>query len=244
MSFTYANVDGSNDPAGAVEWMDRFAEWPVVRAYKARTAELLAGCGTVVDVGCGVGDDARVIGAIGVDPSIAMLTVARSRGGVFVRGGVQTLPFASGAVGGVRTDRMLQHVADPEGALRELGRVLRPGGAVVLAEPDQGTLTIDGCDPELTPAIVRFRATAGVRNGFLAGELVARLRHLGFGDVERESFRLEIRDPARALGLPSWPAMLVERGEWTPEQARRFERSIDSPEFAYAFDIVVTWGRR
>src|SRR3954469_14800857 len=118
--------------------MDRFAEWPVVRAYKARTAELLVGCGAVVDVGCGVGDDARVIGAIGVDPSIAMLTVARSRGGVFVRGGVHELPFAPGALGGVRTDRVLQHVADPAGALHELARVLRPDGLVVLAEPDQG----------------------------------------------------------------------------------------------------------
>ena len=43
---------------------------------------------------------------------------------------------------------------------------------------------------------------------------------------------------------PSWPQMLVERGEWSPELARRFEASIGGPDYRYAFDIVVTWGRQ
>jgi len=244
VTFTYADVDGSEDPVGAARWMDTFAEWPAVRAYKARTAVLLAGSAPVVDVGCGVGDDARALRAIGLDPSVTMLTQARARGGVFVRGSVYALPFRAGVLGGVRTDRVLQHVHDPDGALDELVRVLRPGGLAVLAEPDQGTLTIDGCDPELTPDIVHFRATVGIRNGFLAGELDRRLLALGFTDVERESYTIEIRDPTRSLGLPSWPQRLVERGEWTPEQARRFEASIGGPDYRYAFDIVVTWGRR
>ena len=244
MTFTYADVDGSDDPVGAAAWMDTFAEWPAVRAYKARTVALLAGLAPTVDVGCGVGDDARALGAIGVDPSITMLREARSRGGAFARSGVHALPFGSGALGGVRTDRVLQHVDDPDGALRELARVLRAGGLAVFAEPDQATLTIDGCDPELTPDVVRFRATVGIRNGFLAGELDQRLLALGFADVRRESHTVEIRDPTRSLGLPSWPQMLVERGEWTPAQARRFEASIGGPDYRYAFDVVVTWGRR
>jgi SAM-dependent methyltransferase len=244
VSFTYANVDGSEDPVGAAGWMDTFGAWPAVRAYKARTVELLRGFVPAVDVGCGVGDDARAMRAIGLDPSVTMLAQARQRGGSFVRGNVLSLPFPSGALCGARTDRVLQHVLDPVGALTELVRVLRVGGLAVLAEPDQGTLTIDGCDPELTPAIVRFRATEGIRNGFLAGQLAARLSELGFHDVERESFTIEIRDPAFSLGLPSWPARLVERGDWSPEEAERFSRSIDPASFRYSFDIVVTWGRK
>ena len=242
MSFTYADVDGSADPSGAAAWMDVFAQWPAGRAYKARTAELLREVDTVVDVGCGVGDDARVLGAIGLDPSMTMVTEAARRGGVFVRGAVHALPFASGGVGGVRTDRVLQHVPDPGGALQELARVLQPGGLAVLAEPDQATLQIDGTDGELTPAIVRFRATVGIRNGMLAGELATRLTDLGFRDVERESFTIEIDDPALALGVVSWPRMLVEQGEWTVDQAERFEASLASADFRYAFDVIVTWG--
>jgi SAM-dependent methyltransferase len=244
MSFTYADVDGSEDPVGAAGWMDVFAAWPAVRAYKQRTVELLHGRAPVLDVGCGVGDDVRAMGGIGLDPSMTMLTEARRRAGVFVRGDVHTLPFGPGVLDGVRTDRVLQHIADPDLALTELTRVLRAGGRVVLAEPDQSTLSIEGTDVDLTPAIVRFRSVHGIRNGFLAGELADRLTVLGYGDVEREEFTVEITDPKRALGLPSWPAMLVDRGEWSEDQARRFERSIGSDDFCYSFDIVVTWASR
>src|SRR3954469_13628881 len=137
--------------------MDEMATWPAVRAYKARTVELLRDVGPVVDIGCGVGNDARDIGAIGVDPSMTMVAEARRRGGAYVRGDVLALPIASRSLGGVRTDRVLQHVSDPADALAEIERVLRAGGVAVLAEPDQSTLRIDGTDPELTPAIVQFR---------------------------------------------------------------------------------------
>lgn len=242
MSFTYSDVDGSPDPAGAAAWMDTFGSWPAVRAYKSRVVELLRGIAPVVDVGCGVGADARTMGAIGMDASRTMLCEARGRGGTFVRGDVHASPFAAGSVAGVTTDRVLQHVSDPDHALSELARVLAPGGRVVLAEPDQSTLRIEGTDPELTPDIVRFRAVDGIRNGFLAGELAGRLTRLGFVDVERDSYTIAIDDPARALGLPSWPAVLIERGVWNDEQAARFSASLSSAEFRYSFDVVVTTG--
>lgn len=133
MSFTYADVDGATTPSRP---------------------------STVLDIGCGVGDDARALGAIGLDPSMTMLTEARKRGGAFVRGDVLSLPIpiAARVLGGVRTDRVLQHVADPDSALDELARVLRRGGVVVLAEPDQSTLVIEGTDSELTPAMLVERS--------------------------------------------------------------------------------------
>ena len=219
------------------------ASWPTVRAGKARTVDLLNGCRPVLDVGCGVGDDARSLGAIGLDPSMTMLAEAHARGGAFVRGDVHWLPVASGVLGGVRTERVLQHVADPDRALAELTRVLRRGGVAVLAEPDQSTLQIDGTDPELTPAIVKFRARS-VRNGYLAGELAGRLTALGFADISTELFTIELTDPALAFGLPSWPAILVERGVWTVEEAQRFTTSLGADEFCYSFDVVITWGTR
>lgn len=242
MSSTYGDVDRSGDPAGAAAWMDEMAAWPSVRAYKQRTLDLLRDVAPVVDVGCGVGNDARAIGAIGVDPSTTMLTEARRRGGAHARGDVLALPIASGALGGVRTDRVLQHVPDPSDALEEIARVLRAGGIAVLAEPDQGTLRIDGTDPDLTPAIVRFRVES-INHAALGGELADRLQAMGFFDVGSESFPIELRDSSLAFGLPTWPSTLVARGAWSEEEARRFEASI-GPDFRYRFDVVVTWGRR
>lgn len=41
VSQTYSDVDGSSDPVGAAGWQERMSRWPVVRAYKRRTYELL-----------------------------------------------------------------------------------------------------------------------------------------------------------------------------------------------------------
>ncbi|HEY2812324.1 MAG TPA: methyltransferase domain-containing protein [Acidimicrobiales bacterium] len=245
MSWTYANVDRSGDPAAAAEWMDTMASWPSIRSIKQRTVDLLRGGAPVLDVGCGVGNEVRALGdgAVGLDSSSTMLREARARGGRFVRGDVHALPFASGALEGVRTERTLQHVTDPATALQEIRRVLRSGGRVVCAEPDQSTLVIEGTDLELTAAIVSFRA-GSVRNGLLAGQLARRLSRLGFVDVQRESFTVEITDPALAFGLPSWPSMIVERGAWNVDEARRFTASLESPSFSYRFDVVVTWATR
>ena len=99
-SDTYGDVDRSSDPVEAAAWMDRVATYPGVAASKARSAELLAGCGRVLDLGCGVGNDVRALGrgAVGVDPSRTMLREARRRGGMFVLAEGQHLPFRRGCV--------------------------------------------------------------------------------------------------------------------------------------------------
>jgi len=245
LSWTYADVDRSDDPTGAAAWMDTMAAWPSVRACKQRTIELLRDLAPALDVGCGVGDEVRALGpsAFGMDASATMTREAQSRGGTFLRGDVHALPFAEASLAGVRTERVLQHVEDPDTALRELARVVRRGGRVVLAEPDQSTLSISGTDPELTPDIVRFRAES-LRNGYLARELPKRLEALGFTGIHREPFTIEITEPALAFGLPSWPGLLIERGEWTAAEGNRFIASLGSPQFAYRYDCVVTWGTR
>jgi ubiquinone/menaquinone biosynthesis C-methylase UbiE len=245
VSWTYADVDRSDDPAGAAAWMDTMASWPSIRACKDRTVALLRALGRVLDVGCGVGDDVRAIGpeAIGIDASATMTLQARARGGTFARGDVHALPFAEASFGGARTERVLQHVEDPDTALRELARVVRTGGRLVLAEPDQSTLAISGTEPTLTPAIIRFRAES-VRNGYLAADLPGRLTSLGFSEVHREPFTIEIDEPTMAFGLPSWPALLVQRGEWTSTEANRFIASLGSRAFAYRYDCVIVWGTK
>ena len=91
----------------------------------------------VLEVGCGTGwFAARVrqeVGAdvVAVDQSERMVEVARE-GGVDARvGDVQELPFADGDFDCVAANWMLYHVADLDRGLREIARVLRPGGRLV-----------------------------------------------------------------------------------------------------------------
>jgi len=76
---------------------------------------------------------------VGIDSSAVAIAAARTHGqgltGVrFERADLAALPSPDACFDGVRTDRTLQHLAQPEIAVRELVRVTRSGGHVVFSE--------------------------------------------------------------------------------------------------------------
>lgn len=99
----------------------------------------------VLDAGCGDGllvCTAALRGAsvTGVDADPAMVAAAQARAdraGVkadFMDGRIERLPFADGGFDAVVAVTVLCFVADTGGAVREVARVLRPGGRLVLGE--------------------------------------------------------------------------------------------------------------
>ena len=167
----------------------------------ARVIDVAApGPGDVVaDVGCGNGSylaelarrgfAGRVIGA---DLSLGMLqAAARSAGAgtALVAGDAGALPLRDGCADVTLAMHMLYHVPDPTAAIRELRRVTRPGGRVVVG--------LNGADhmSELR-AIV---ATAGSEYGMISerirlddGEALVRTV---FASVTRHDFIAELRIP-------------------------------------------------
>src|SRR5262249_56550152 len=61
------------------------------------------------------------------------------------------------------SDRTFQHLAHPERALHEMVRVLKPGGTIVVVDPDYGTQTMELSDQRLAQTVLSFRAQCGVR---------------------------------------------------------------------------------
>jgi arsenite methyltransferase len=106
--------------------------------------------GIALDVGCGPGNItallARAAGpgglALGVDVSRPMLTRAvRAEAGPhtgFLLADAQALPFRDETVDAVVSNAALQLIPDPEAALAEMGRVLRPGGRLAVTVPTAG----------------------------------------------------------------------------------------------------------
>jgi len=96
----------------------------------------------VLDAGCGYGacfDELRRRGArmIGIDRSAAMVRKAPRPGGTgsplgIGVGDLQELPIADGAMDRVLANYVLFHLPDLSRALREIRRVLKPGGRAVL----------------------------------------------------------------------------------------------------------------
>jgi demethylmenaquinone methyltransferase/2-methoxy-6-polyprenyl-1,4-benzoquinol methylase len=117
------------------------------RARAADRAELRSG-NRALDVCCGTGDLSfelkRRVGeqgeVIGLDFSEQMLELARAKersAGLpvsFVRGNALDLPFKDGFFDAVTVGFGIRNVVDQEGALREMARVVRPGGKVVILE--------------------------------------------------------------------------------------------------------------
>jgi SAM-dependent methyltransferase len=82
VSHTFAEVDASSDPAGAIACQEQLAGWPAIAAYKQRCRALLGPGRPVLDVGCGPGIDLVAMGpgAVGLDASLAMCRSAATRG--------------------------------------------------------------------------------------------------------------------------------------------------------------------
>lgn len=85
-----------------------------------------------LEVGVGSGRFAQALGIrVGVEPSAAMRELARGRGIEAVEGTAEALPFEDGRFGGVLMVTTLCFLDDPDRALAECRRVLRPGGLFV-----------------------------------------------------------------------------------------------------------------
>lgn len=90
-----------------------------------------------IDVGCGTGRWTARLSAIGVDLSSAMLAVAAAKPGLRGRlaaADAASLPIASSAADLVLCALTLGHLSDPVSAIRELARILRPGGTLLLTD--------------------------------------------------------------------------------------------------------------
>lgn len=120
-----ATFTGGADP----EYVEQI--FPLVSEHLPRS-------GRVLDVGTGEGQLARLAAgprvAVGLDPTWSQLEEARRRGGgpAYARGAAASLPFASLTFDAVVACLVLEHLTELDEAVAEVGRVLRPGGRLLL----------------------------------------------------------------------------------------------------------------
>jgi SAM-dependent methyltransferase len=120
-----------------------FAEW----APRVADAARIGPSDRVLDVACGTGVLAREAAArvgahgavAGVDPDAGMLEIARRRAPhvAWRAGTAETLPYPDAAFDAVVTQFGLMFFADRVAALREMVRVLAPGGRMAIAVWDE-----------------------------------------------------------------------------------------------------------
>jgi SAM-dependent methyltransferase len=134
---------------------------PLLRDVAACSLELLApeAGQRVLEAGCGTGVFLPVLAnavgktgkVIGLDLAPAFVEQAQERTQDIKwiqveEGDVYALPYPDQSFDAAHCDRVLMHLEDPTAALTEMCRVVRPGGRVVVAEPDWASIVIDSLD--------------------------------------------------------------------------------------------------
>jgi SAM-dependent methyltransferase len=158
----------------------------------------------VLDVGCGPGAlTTELVARVGaanvsaVDPTDGFVAAARQRHpGVDVRhASAEALPFADDAFDAAVAQLVVHFMGDPVAGLREMARVVRPGGVVAACVWDyeeQGPLTpfwaaARELDPDAEDEVFR----AGARQGHLAGLFA----DAGIADVEDTRLVVQVEHP-------------------------------------------------
>lgn len=145
---------------------------PFTRLEQTLKVLNLPHAGTLLDAGGGTGRVAEAlrphVGAVIVaDVSRAMLAQARQKGLAAASAETERLPFADGAFDRVLMVDALHHVVHQGETVRELFRVLKPGGRLVIEEPDYRTFVVK--------LIAIAEKLALMRSRFLAPEQIAAL---------------------------------------------------------------------
>lgn len=228
-----SSFGSTEQPQYLREYLASAATASGIRRVRAAGLALWDITGQLLDAGCGNGEVARELAALLPDSEVtaldhsadAIAEATRGHDGSQVRyevGDIYTVPYADGHFDGVRTERVLQHLAEPDRAVAELARVLRPGGRMLLIDTDWDSLLVDGSPAGFNDRLRELFAEAR-RQMNAAGDpssgrtLRRRMIQAGLTDVRVEPVTVAFTDIAEAsLVLPLRREMIGAVIEDTP----------------------------
>ena len=252
-SFRLADAE-TQDTAKLAMILDVMAQRPAVQTLKAWALDQLAPADgeTAVDVGSGTGEDvvrfAKLVGpdgrAIGVEPSAGFRAEAVRRAAEanveFVDGYAGALPFEAESVDVLRSERVLQHVADPAGAVQDMARVLRPGGRIALIDTDWSTAIVHPADPAVLQRMVDY-FLADSANPYSGRRLRGLLAGAGLEITgETAATWIETQEGARQGFVSMMHLTSLEAGIITRAEAEAFAQGIADAADRGAFHLSLT----
>jgi ubiquinone/menaquinone biosynthesis C-methylase UbiE len=248
------------------DYLKRVAE--TARTLKQRSYQLMqiSRGDHVLDAGCGPAIDtlalAAVVGAqgkvYGLDNDPAMIAeaqrVTRTAGVTtqieYIEATAMQIPLAANIVDAARAERLLQvlPITAEQSVVKELIRVTRPGGQIVLLDTDWGSASIDFSDSELEQRMMRFFAQQMRPNGYAGRRLysLCRAHHLEEIELEVTPF---IEHHINQTPFAQWlPDTATAEGIISSAEAKRWKNELNErtqqKSLYTCVNIVLVSGRK
>ena len=205
--YEFKDVDHAINPLSYIDYLDQSNTHNSMIMAKERVASLLQPKHghVLLDIGCGVGHDAQMLASlvgrsgsvVGIDKSKLMVQEAKRRFRrttlpvKFYCRDAQKLEFAADTFDGSVCFSVLTHCPQPSAVISEALRVLKPGGQLVVSEPDWDSLVINMGErhsEELLTAILR----KSVYHSGIAHRLPRLFMQYGFHSIKADAVPLTI----------------------------------------------------
>jgi ubiquinone/menaquinone biosynthesis C-methylase UbiE len=208
---------------------------------------------TVVDLGCGTGIDCRNIRdrlknidrIIGIDHDPVALEAAKDGGedGIeYLLAQAHELPVADATIDAVRCERIIQHLEFPEATMKEVYRVLKPGGRLIIVETDWMSMSFGTSMVAAERQMVDEKLFHDLRNGLASRNMGEQLANIGFQVESLDSYPTmvyQLKDAKYIMGFNKSIEKLERKGKLMDAFIDQLERNDRERRFIFRWDTFL-----
>lgn len=246
----WGKVDDASQPQDYAAYLEFVESSNVAKLLRGTLFDLLplSADSRVLDAGCGLGAHARALAerigpdgfVWGIDKSRVMIERARALPAatgsaelIFETGDICELPYGDESFDAVLTDRVMIHVSQPERALAEFFRVLKPGGHLVMSETDWSVFAITPAS-KATRLLVEEKIGSFTNPSFGA-DMTDYMKETGFKVLQHKNIfhgNREYDFTWRMMNLEGAGRRLVEKGQISDADFESLKESLEDAEQA------------
>lgn len=219
----FSNLDDSSDMQYLIASMDRMFELADIKNIKRRALDLLElqFGSSVIEVGCGLGHDAEVLGkmvgsngkVIAIDTSEAMVEEAKKRSACaqvsYRYGNANSLDYPDDTFSAGYADRLLVSQKNIEKPFSEIVRIVKRGGKVCITDIDVGSAVMHPYLGKLTD-ILLDRLREIIRNPLIGRQLPTLFKKFGLINIKVFADAYVIRSFELVNTMIDFPRMIVD----------------------------------
>jgi ubiquinone/menaquinone biosynthesis C-methylase UbiE len=203
----------------------------------------------VLDMGCGPASDTIPLAALvgqsgfvqGLDYDQGMVDEAEklaANAGVSAwvkhqRADADALPFEDNTFDASRSERVFQHLLNPEKAFSEMLRVTKSGGCLLILDTDWASMSIASPEYDIERRIIRTHTEKMCNNGYGARSLYRLFKQHGLTDIRFEIFPVSSTSYAffrQGANLDKCEETALREGILTEEELQCWRKSLEDAD--------------